>query len=165
MERLAGAPHGSTTYYFRSKAALISAAGQRLTDLDHQVLDGLALDVARALAPRSGTPDLTMIVDTLAHWVEGNRDLHIARFELSLAAARDPDLAEVEAGWNETFLSIIEPVVIAAGSSSVRLDARYVCAGFMGIVFDQVVRPQPDFAHAVLPGALHRLLSSLAPSA
>lgn len=162
VEHLADAPHGSTTYYFRSKAALIAAAGQRLTDLDHQALDGLALDVARALAPRSDTPDLSMIAATLAHWVEDNRDLHLARFELALAAARDPVLARTDTAWNETFLGIIEPVVISAGSSSARLDARYVCAAFMGIVFDQVVRPQPDFARTVLPGSLQRLLSSLA---
>lgn len=161
VERVAGAPHGSTTYYFRSKAALMAAAGQRLVDLDHRALDGLALDVARSLAPRSDRPDLRAIAGALARWIEENRDLHLARFELALAATRDPVLAAADEAWTESFLDVIEPVVMSAGSGSTRLDARYVCAAFMGIVFDQVVRPQPDFAGTILPAALQRLLASL----
>ena len=161
VERLAMAPHGSTTYYFQSKAALMTAARQRLADLDHLALDGLALDVARALAPRSDQPDLDVIASTLARWVEDHRDLHVARFELALEATRDPGLAAADSAWNESFLEVIEAVVTSAGSRSARHDARYVCAAFMGIVFEQVVRPQADFAPTVLPLALRRLLSSV----
>ena len=162
VERLAGAPHGSTTYYFQSKAALIAAARQRLADLDHFALDGLALEVARALAPRSPAPEWDAITSALARWVDEHRDLHLARFELALQAARDPALAEADAAWHETFLNVIEPVVTSAGSRSPRTDARFVCAAFMGVVFDQTVRPQPDFATTTLPQALQRLLLSLA---
>jgi DNA-binding transcriptional regulator YbjK len=161
VERLAGAPHGSTTYYFQSKAALMVAARQRLADLDHLALDRLALDVARALAPRSDRPDLGVVAGTLARWVEGHRDLHVARFELALEATRHPGLAASDRAWNDTFLEIIEAVVTSVGSRSARQDARYVCAAFMGIVFEQVVRPQSDFAATVLPRALQRLLSSI----
>ena len=161
VERLAMAPHGSTTYYFQSKAALIAAARRRLADLDHLALDRLALDVARALAPRSDHPDLDVIAGTLARWVEDHRDLHVARFELALEATRDPGLAAADGAWNETFLEIIEAVVTSGGSRSARQDARYVCAAFMGIVFEQAVRPQADFASTVLPLALQRLLSSI----
>lgn len=160
VERLAGAPHGSTTYYFQSKAALIAAARQRLADLDHLALDGLALEVARALAPRSPTPQWDAITRALARWVDEHRDLHLARFELALQAARDPALAEADAAWHETFLDVIEPVVTSAGSRSPRSDARFVCAAFMGIVFEQAVRPQPNFAAATLPQAMQRLLLS-----
>lgn len=162
VERLAGAPHGSTTYYFQSKAALIAAARQRLADLDHLALNGLVLQVARTLAPRSPAPEWGAITSALARWVEEHRDLHLARFALALEAARDPVLAETDAAWHETFLDVIEPVVTSAGSRSPRSDARFVCAAFMGVVFDQTVRPQPDFAATTLPQALQRLLLSLA---
>ena len=162
MERLAGAPHGSTTYYFQSKATLIAAARHRLADLDHRTLDGLALQVARALAPRSAAPQWDGITSALARWVDEHRDLHLARFELALQAARDPALAQADAAWHETFLDVIEPVVTSAGSRSPRSDARFVCAAFMGIVFDQAIRPQPDFAATILPQALQRLLLPLA---
>lgn len=161
VERLAGAPHGSTTYYFQSKAALITAARQRLAELDHLALDGLALELARALAPRSATPQWDGITSALARWVDEHRELHLARFELALDGVRDPALAEADAAWQETFLDIIEPVVTSVGSDSPRADARYVCAAFMGVVFDQAVRPQPDFADAILPRALQRLLFSV----
>jgi DNA-binding transcriptional regulator YbjK len=161
VERLAGAPHGSTTYYFQSKAALIAAARQRLADLDHLALDGLALQVARALASRSPAPQWAAITSALARWVDEHRDLHLARFELALQAARDPALAEADAAWHETFLDVIEPVVTSAGARSPRTDTRFVCAAFMGVVFDQAVRPQPDFAATTLPRALQRLLLSV----
>lgn len=162
VERLAGAPHGSTTYYFRSKAALIAATRQRLADLDHRALDGLALEVTRAMAPRSETPHWDAVVSTLARWVDDHQELHLARVELALEAVRDPGLAAADRAWHEAFLDVIEPVAISVGSKEPRADARFLCAAFLGVVFDQAVRPQPDFGTAILPRTLRLLLGSIA---
>lgn len=75
-----GLPSGSTSYYYRTRAALLLAAAQRL----------LALDAADA---ESITPDAAGLASLLGRWVSpAGRTRSLARMELLLAAARDPGL-------------------------------------------------------------------------
>lgn len=73
-------PSGSTSYYYRTRAALLLAAAQRLLALD-------AADAAHI------TPDATGLANLLGRWVSpAGRTRSLARMELLLAAARDPGL-------------------------------------------------------------------------
>ena len=73
-------PSGSTSYYYRTRAALLLAAAQRL----------LALDAADAA---NITPDAAGLANLLGRWVSpAGRLRSLARMELLLAAARDPGL-------------------------------------------------------------------------
>lgn len=73
-------PSGSTSYYYRTRAALLLAAAQRL----------LALDAAEA---QNITPDTAGLASLLGRWVApAGRMRSLARMELLLAAARDPGL-------------------------------------------------------------------------
>lgn len=75
-----GLPNGSTSYYYRTRAALLLAAAQRL----------LALDAADA---ENITPDAAGLASLLGRWVSpAGRTRSLARMELLLAAARDPGL-------------------------------------------------------------------------
>jgi DNA-binding transcriptional regulator YbjK len=73
-------PSGSTSYYFRTRAALLAAAAERLIELDMH-------DMAQISADSAGVSQL------LEQWLAPSaRERSMARMELLLAAARDPEL-------------------------------------------------------------------------
>ncbi|MEV7547029.1 TetR family transcriptional regulator, partial [Streptomyces sp. NPDC089915] len=84
VDGAAGLPAGSTSYYFRTRTALIAACYRRLAELN--VADGPPVlpadrdEAARALGA------------LLHHWLTAGRARQLARFELSLEAARNPEL-------------------------------------------------------------------------
>ncbi|MGI8430392.1 MAG: TetR/AcrR family transcriptional regulator [Solirubrobacteraceae bacterium] len=92
VERDAGLPHGSTTYYFKTREQLVDAAVDRLAQLDHEHVDEMAYAVTMALAPRAERldPDLEAVGAALAAWLEEERTIQLARFELLLEGARRP---------------------------------------------------------------------------
>lgn len=94
VDTAAGLPAGSTSYYFRTRSALISACYLRLAELT-------VADVDRWQAEYGG-PDPDSAAEALAvllhHWLTVGRDRQLARFELSLEATRRPELrADLEA--------------------------------------------------------------------
>ncbi|MFJ4807151.1 TetR/AcrR family transcriptional regulator [Streptomyces longwoodensis] len=88
VDAAAGLPAGSTSYYFRTRSALIGACFLRLAEVT-------VADVDRWEA-RYGSPDLDSAAEALAallhHWLTEDRNRQLARFELSLEAARRPEL-------------------------------------------------------------------------
>jgi DNA-binding transcriptional regulator YbjK len=75
-----GLPNGSTSYYFRTRAALLRAAAQHLIALDTADAQHISLDSAG-------------LASLLGRWLSSDgRMRSLARMELLLAAARDPEL-------------------------------------------------------------------------
>ena len=73
-------PSGSTSYYCRTRSALLLAAAERLLELD-------TADMTRVSDDRAGVASL------LDRWLSpAGRMRSLARMELLLAAARDPEL-------------------------------------------------------------------------
>ncbi|WP_051836588.1 TetR/AcrR family transcriptional regulator [Streptomyces sp. NRRL F-2580] len=95
VDGAAGLPAGSTSYYFRTRTALIAACYQRLAELDLGDVGDLGdLD--------GGSPSVLPVADrdaaaaalagVLYRWLTVGRERQLARFELSLEAARNPAL-------------------------------------------------------------------------
>jgi DNA-binding transcriptional regulator YbjK len=78
VDRALALPDGSTSFYFRTRSALLLGAAQRLIELD--VADLLAVP-----KDKSGTTDLVVLWTSPAR-----RTRSLARLELLLSAARDP---------------------------------------------------------------------------
>jgi len=74
-------PNGSTSYYYRTRSALLLAAAERLIALDTADLERISDDAAGV----AGLLDRWLMPD--------GRMRSLARMELLLAAARDPELA------------------------------------------------------------------------
>ena len=73
-------PSGSTSYYCRTRSALLLTAAERLLELD-------TADMTRVSEDRAGVASL------LDRWLSpAGRMRSLARMELLLAAARDPEL-------------------------------------------------------------------------
>jgi DNA-binding transcriptional regulator YbjK len=90
VDRYAGVPDGSTSYYYRTRAALLRGAGKRVAEIDVANLQSV---IAQPLDPRSPFAHLARLILMQADG-EGLM-LNRARHELLMNAARDPDLAEL----------------------------------------------------------------------
>ncbi|MFE3993067.1 TetR/AcrR family transcriptional regulator, partial [Streptomyces goshikiensis] len=91
VDAAAGLPAGSTSYYFRTRTALIGACYQRLAELDLGDVDTDGPPPAGA--DRSAAA--AALAALLYRWLTTGRARQLARFELSLEAARTPVLAPV----------------------------------------------------------------------
>jgi DNA-binding transcriptional regulator YbjK len=95
-------PPGSTSYYFRTHAALLRAAAERLIELDASDLASLSEDIEGA-------------ADLVALWLAPERRTRaLARLELLLAAAREPALEFVR----EARARFIEHTARTAGGTA-----------------------------------------------
>lgn len=163
VERVAGLPHGSTTYYFKTRQQLLEAAVGRLLEIDRARGDEIVHAISRTLATRRplGELDLDAIAAAIVAWLESDRTYQLARYELFVESARRPELRAAMMAGAESFLRILEPIVVAAGSQDPPRDARIALAMANGLMLEQLARPEPDFATAVLPAALRKLLASM----
>jgi AcrR family transcriptional regulator len=103
VDRYAGVPNGSTSFYFRTRAALLRATARRVAELD--LADLMAVAEPGADAHEASAPSrLAVMVMMTAH--EPRRSRTKARFELMLAATRDPELSEIFRHNNEVFTEL-----------------------------------------------------------
>ncbi|CAM5650401.1 putative transcriptional regulator, TetR family protein [Streptomyces avidinii] len=96
VDAAAGLPAGSTSYYFRTRSALISACYLRLAELSVADADRWEARHGRLAPQGDGLLDLDSAAAALAallhHWLTEARDRQLARFELTLEATRRPEL-------------------------------------------------------------------------
>ena len=92
VDQRAGVPAGTTSFYYRTRHALVHALAERLTDLDSADLNRMTeLRNPDESCVFSGTAGLASMVMISAQepWLTRTR----ARYELLLQAGRDPELA------------------------------------------------------------------------
>jgi DNA-binding transcriptional regulator YbjK len=119
-------PSGSTSYYYRTRAALLLAAAQRL----------LALDAADA---QNITPDAAGLANLLGRWVSpAGRLRSLARMELLLAAARDPGL-EFMVDARKQFIAQAEQELRGQGSETALPQAIALIAMMDGLTLHGLV--------------------------
>ena len=89
VDRCAGLPDGTTSYYYRTRAALLRGVGKRVAEIDVANLQSVIDKPLDPLSPFAHLARLTMMQ------ADGpGLMLNRARHELLLGAVRDPDLAE-----------------------------------------------------------------------
>jgi DNA-binding transcriptional regulator YbjK len=89
VDRYAGVPEGTTSYYYRTRAALLRGVGKRVAEIDVANLKSVIHRPPDPDSPFAHLAELTMMQ------ADGpGLMLNRARHELLLGAARDPDLAE-----------------------------------------------------------------------
>lgn len=88
IDRYAGVPEGSTSYYYRTRAALLRGVGKRVAEIDVANLQSVIDEPLDPVSPFAHLARLTMMQ------ADGfGLMLNRARHELLLGAARDPELA------------------------------------------------------------------------
>ncbi|MFD3649462.1 TetR/AcrR family transcriptional regulator [Streptomyces cyaneofuscatus] len=161
VDTAAGLPAGSTSYYFRTRSALISACYLRLAELT-------VADVDRWQAEHGGTdPDSAAeaLAALLHHWLTAGRDRQLARFELSLEATRRPELrADLETAGLAA-RSRATTLLAALGASRPVQAADLLVAWTDGLLYDRLAgapatsRPAPDVTE--LTPVVRRMLAAV----
>ena len=135
VDAVAGIPQGSTSYYFRSRSALVAGCVERLLELD------LAFESA-AVSAVGG--DIRALVDALVDagvaMATTRRHRTIARYELSLAAVRDPQLRAALVRGGDIIRAIGADVLRALGATDADRSAEAIVAIIDGMVFTALVR-------------------------
>ncbi|MEW1613728.1 MULTISPECIES: TetR family transcriptional regulator [unclassified Streptomyces] len=160
VDTAAGLPAGSTSYYFRTRSALISACYLRLAQL-------LVTDVDR-WETEHGVPDADSAAEGLAtllhHWLTVARDRQLARFELSLEATRRPELrADLETAGLAA-RSRAATLLAALGAPRPAQAADLLVAWTDGVLYDRLAgapaasRPVPDVTE--LTPVVRRMLTA-----
>lgn len=125
----AGLPSGSTSYYLPSRAALFTAAVQRLAELDTAEVTALAEDNPRGA--------LTALIEGALSGKGRSRTL--ARYELALEAVRRPELRrELSTGTARLERLIVERFTATSSPDEAAERARDLLAFIDGILFAEV---------------------------
>jgi DNA-binding transcriptional regulator YbjK len=108
VDRRAGVADGTTSFYYQTRSALLRGATDRVVQLD-------VADFTAAL-DATGDGQVDSLLSRLAEQamrtaVEPERSRARARFELLMAAARDPELGAVFEGLMDQFVAISEAAV------------------------------------------------------
>jgi DNA-binding transcriptional regulator YbjK len=151
----------STTYHFRSRADIVSAALRRVAALE------VAEIARRAHALEAGPPDRRTVARALVAWiaedVDGESALRArAAYHLQLEAAARPELRAVAVDWSRAVQALAEDVLSRLGSPRPRTDARILATAISGLRLEELTWPRPGAARRLLP-VVERLLAGLTP--
>jgi DNA-binding transcriptional regulator YbjK len=136
VDREAALPAGSTSYYCRTRHDLLALAFRRHAELDHQeILLQAAAHAGKALS-------LELVADVMAAQLERWNRLKYphqltTRFEIFLAASRDPSLAAVTSESRMRFLATLHQVLRALKLRDPANVAAALIAFTEGLLLDQ----------------------------
>ncbi len=145
----AGIPLGSTTYYFESREHLLRET------FNHYI------GMAKALQERLGARPITRVQDLVNFLVElTNRELAdeallLAEYEMTLFAARDPQVAELLHQWDGVMINDIAKALKTLGAKRPPDAARTILHLIRGYELDRLTRHTSD------PGDLRRRIKDV----
>ncbi|MEU8773741.1 TetR family transcriptional regulator [Streptomyces sp. NPDC048606] len=178
VDGAAGLAAGSTSYYFRTRTALIGACYRRLAELDLEDLDadppalpGPPVDPASpdATGASAGVPldrdaAAAAFAALLHRWLTAGRERQLARFELSLEAARNPELEPELHRAGLGARARAAAVLAALGARDPQRSAELIAAWTDGLLYDRLAgalahsRPAPDPAE--LTATVRRMIDA-----
>jgi DNA-binding transcriptional regulator YbjK len=130
VDRAAGLPEGSASYYFRTRQALLQATVERLAELDSAdipALPGQDLDAFANIA-----------AGLIESWLTTGRERQLARYELALEATRRPGLRETLVASGAAIRALVADRFAAAGVREPQSRAADFVAFLDGLLFDQI---------------------------
>ncbi|MBI3688150.1 MAG: TetR family transcriptional regulator [Actinobacteria bacterium] len=146
VDAAAGLPPGSTSYYARTRAALLAAAVNRMADLELATL-GPPLQPGE---PQGVDRLATVIGQMLVTAATTGRDRTLARYELALEAARSPALSGAYHAAGDRFRASASAAMAALGSPDPDRHGRMLVSWCEGVIFECAIGtpaaspPTPD---------------------
>jgi DNA-binding transcriptional regulator YbjK len=127
VDRQLSLPDGTTSYYFRTRAALVSCAADRL----------VACDMADVEAVGNALPDL---VQLMVHWSAPAQRLRLlARFQLFVEAARDPEIGKLLTEPRRAFIAHAARTMRKAGVEDPKLAAILLVSSIEGLLLNELI--------------------------
>jgi DNA-binding transcriptional regulator YbjK len=159
VDRRAGLPEGSCSAYLRTRQALQGAlteyvANSLLGDVD-RLAEGI-LDCG----VEDDTEGVRAALDLFLHWLD-QRELLVARLELTMAATRDADLAAILADHRARLIELVDGIMAATGKEHSTARAEALVASYDGILLAALLKPPAERAD-FLSRSLELLSSGLA---
>lgn len=109
VDRKAGVPDGTTSFYFRTRSALLRAVAERLAELDLAELQA----VADSSDPRGDDPSPSRLSQVVIQAGSEPRLFRTkARYELTMQATRDPALAAILQQATDGFTKLHREILV-----------------------------------------------------
>ena len=157
VDRQAGLPEGSCSAYLRTRSAL----QQALTDYVAATLvadvDALA-ERLRGAPPEDGGVEAAL--DLFLRWLD-QRELLVARLELTMLATRDADLAARLAEHRARLVELVDAIMGSLGKEHSHERAEALVASYDGVLIAALLKP-PGERRAFLTRSLELLSTALA---
>jgi AcrR family transcriptional regulator len=172
VDRAAGLPEGSASYYFRTRQALLQATVERLAELDSTDMPpGTGLPPGTDMPPSTGLPaspgqDLDAFAAAAARivesWLTSGCERQLARYELALEATRRPELRQALVASGATIRAMVASQFAAAGVRQPGERAADFVAFLDGLLFDQIAGAGArELTSADLRAAIRALLAAV----
>jgi DNA-binding transcriptional regulator YbjK len=131
----AGLPQGSTSYYFRTREALVKAVIERFTEVvTHEIPPLPPVSDTDAFAKAAVEVVRTLTTTGRAH--------QLACYELTLEANRRPGLRELLVPASTHIRTAVAQRLQEAGVASPESRAHGLVAFLDGLIFDQITAPE-----------------------
>lgn len=137
----AGVPVGTTSRYFRTRAALLLAAAQTVRDRHHEYMERLA-----ASKPASNGNLSAALTDMITDAQQTNRDLYVARIELSLESLRSPELRPILEDVRTSSIQTAQQLAHNVGISLTERQIDLVGSLLLGTMLDAFTLERPHLA-------------------
>ena len=152
VDRTAGLPESSTSYYFPTRQALVKAVVERFTEA-----------VAAAIPPvaAGGLDELTEVtVEVVRTLVTTEREHQLACYELQLEAARKPELRDLLIPASTRIRALVAEHLDAAGVVDPADRAHDFVAFLDGLMFDRLTNPGRELSEDFLRATVRALLDA-----
>lgn len=137
VDRAAGVPEGSCSYYFRTRQALLAATVDRLAELDAAEIAALPAPAGRTEISEAGAAEA--VARMVERWVTtAARTRMLARYELALEATRRSELRATLVAAGARFRAIAEELLTALGAAEPARQAPIFVACVDGLIFDHL---------------------------
>ena len=158
VDREAGLSEGSSSAYFRTREALLGALGDFVAD--QLAADVAALGQRLESCPGDHERAVGEVSRLFARWL-GRPDLLAARLELTVAATRDPALAERFGVWRDDLVGMVREVMQRADKDG-GASAETLVAALDGVLLASLVLPVRR-RKAFVSESVEQLLAGLGP--
>ena len=157
----AGLPPGSTSYYLRTRSALLTACVNRMLtrDLTAQPTPGAAGPAPDRAATDADPVDL--LVGMVVDLVRDRPDDLVARYELSLEASRQPELREAIVQGGRQLREGLAGMLAAIGIADAEAAAWPAAAMMDGLMYDRVAGVGTTLSPDAFEAAVRRSLKAL----
>jgi DNA-binding transcriptional regulator YbjK len=137
VDRMAGMPPGTTSAYFRTRAALLTGLVTRLVQLDQAELH----TTAEQLPPLRTAEDLVngMALLVRQRLTGKGRRRSIARYACAVESVRDPELREILVPRENAGREAVRSFLAGHGVTDVENRTRTLLSCIDGLVFDRLV--------------------------
>ncbi len=157
VDRRASLPEGTTSAYLRTRQALQLAVTEYVAATLAADVDRLGTDLAECDGDE--TQALTLTLALFEHWLD-DRELILAKLELSMEAPRNPPVAEVLNAWRSRLLGVVDRILTRAAKEHSLQRAEALVASSDGLLIAAMQKPQ-DERRAFLSGSLSLILHAM----